>query len=188
MPSSDFIMIPKVLQIVKTIDPTSVLDVGAGNGRYGLLFRECLDWNYGRLNRDEWQCTIDAVEIDESYVTIIHSYLYNDVWISDWLEYIPKKAYDLIFMGDVLEHWPDGKWQEALMKAKKHSRFTLIVSPNWDGSLGQASWFGHDQEEHRVALTPQVVGGRCLFANSKAFMCVFDNKNMGLLEARDICL
>jgi hypothetical protein len=186
-------MIPKVLSVVMRLNPYSILDVGAGTGKYGLLFREYLDWNYGRLNRDEWQYTIDAVEIDESYITPVHSYVYNKITIANWLSPVVDcrdyQPYDLIFMGDVLEHWPDGEWQKALMKAKKYSRFTLVVCPNWQGSIAQKSFYGHDQEEHKVVLSPQIVGGRCLFASSKMFMCGFNNMGvMTKLEDRDICL
>ena len=187
MPSSDPITIPKVLSVVMGLQPRSILDVGAGTGKYGLLFREYLDLNHGRLDRNDWQIKIDAVEIDESYLTEVHGFVYNDVIISDWLDYTPT-FYDVIFMGDVLEHWPDSKWQKALMKAKQYSKITIIVAPNWRGSIEKGSWFGHDQEAHRVALTPQMVGGRCLFANSKAFMCIFDNTNRGLLEGKNVCL
>ena len=188
MPSSDIAMIPKVMSIVKAIGPKSILDIGMGNGRYGFLFRECLDWNYGRLNKRDQIVRIDGVDITDSYITDIHRTVYNNIIISDWLEHEPSIPYGLIFMGDVLEHWPEGEWQEALDKAKKYSFFTVVVSPNWAGSLAQGPWFGHEQEAHLVLLSPETVGGRCLYANSKMFMCVADNLHTGLLEGREVCL
>ena len=168
--------------------PKTILDVGIGNGRYGFLFRECFDWNYGRLNKTEWQITINGVEIDETYITPVHRYCYDEIIISDWLDYTPRFRHDVIFLGDVLEHWQEGDWQQALNKAKNYSKFTIVVSPNWQGSLAQGVWHGHEYESHRVVLSPEKVGGRCLFANSKMFMCGFDNCDSGLLEDRKICL
>ncbi|MHC4413011.1 MAG: class I SAM-dependent methyltransferase [Planctomycetota bacterium] len=187
MPSSDPINIPKVLSVVNALNPLSILDVGPGNGRYGFLFRECLDWNWGRLAGDQWKTRIDAVEIDPLYIRPIHRYVYDEIHVCDWLYHDVFTPYDLVFMGDVLEHWPDGQWQQALGKAREHSKFTLVVCPNWTGSINQGSWHGHHQEKHWSVLSPELVGGRCLFANSKSFMCVFDNKNTGLLEGKDIC-
>lgn len=188
MPSSDPIAIPKIISIVKILNPRSILDVGCGTGKYGLLFREYLDINYNRLNPASWQIIIDAVEIDESYLTPVHEFIYNNVWNADWLKHSVPDGYDIIFLGDVLEHWPDGKWQEALLKAKRYSKFTIIACPNWSGSIMQGSFYGHDQEIHQIALTPQIVGGRCLFASSKQFITVFDNYELGLLEGRDVLL
>jgi len=62
------------------------------------------------------------------------------------------------------------------------------VSPNWPGSTAQKSWHGHDQEEHKVALSPGMVGGRCVFANSKTFISVFDNQDTGLFDGKDFLL
>ena len=185
MPSSDYNMISKVLDVVCALKPASILDVGCGNGRYGFLFRECLDWNQGRFNRDEWLHQIEAVEIDESYITPVHTEVYNDVFIKGWLEWIVPRRYNLIFMGDVLEHFVD--WPKALLKAKANSSITLVVAPNWEGSIAQGAWFGHEHEKHETVLSPEKIGGKCLFANSKMFMCGFDNSGSGILRGRTHC-
>jgi SAM-dependent methyltransferase len=188
MPSSDPVTIPRIVSIIKTLMPRSILDVGCATGKYGLLFREYLDISYNRLNPKSWQVTIDAVEIDKSYLTPVHDYIYNNVWNTDWLYYSGTEGYDVIFMGDVLEHWPEGKWQQALSKAKRFSKYTIVTCPNWSGSITQGSFYEHDQERHRVALTPKIVGGRCLFANSKQFITVFDNYELEILEGKDVLL
>ena len=74
------------------------------------------------------------------------------------------------------------------MKAKQGSKFTVVVSPNWNGSIAQGAWGGNEFERHRVELSPAMVGGKCLFANSKMFICVFDNNGAGTLDRRDILL
>ena len=181
-------MIPKVMSVVTALNPKSILDVGPGNGRYGMLFRECLDWNYGRLSRDTWQLRLCGIELDPTYITPVHQYVYDKVDVWDWLYFGIKERYNLIFMGDVLEHWPEPLWQQALAKANEYGDYVIVVSPNWKGSLAQGSWHGHHQEKHWAILSPQAVGGRCLFANSKMFMCAFDNLGSGLLENRNVCL
>jgi hypothetical protein len=188
MPSSDPQTIPKVLKLVEILQPKSILDVGAGNGRYGFLFREKLDWDWGRLARDSWQIKIDAVEAEPGYITPIHQYVYNYIFQGDWLS-CNLARYDLIFMGDVLEHFGEGDWQRALMMAKQGSKFTIVVCPNWRGSIAQEAWGGNEYERHRVELSPSLVGGKCVFANSKMFISVFDNGGTGgALDRRDILL
>jgi len=188
MPSSDPMTIPKVLSAVKSISPNSILDVGVGNGRYGFLFRECLDWNYGRINKRYWNTVIEGVEVEKNYLTDIHKYCYDNVIIGDWLEVSIDNLYDLVFMGDVLEHWPDGEWQLALNKAIGISKATIVVCPNCKESMSQEAWYGYERERHRVVLSPKLVGGQCLFANSKVFMCAFDNHDLGFFDSKDICL
>ena len=176
MPSSDPITIPKVIDIMMELQPTTILEIGCGNGRYGFLFRECLDWNYGRLDKKDWCRIIDGIEIDESYINPVHRYVYDTLIVDDWLTCkVPNDYYDVTFMGDVLEHWEEGQWQKALEKAKDYSRVTIVVAPNWVGSLAQKEWYGHKYEEHKVVLSPQKVGGKCLFANPKAFLCMINN-------------
>ena len=182
MPSSDPVTIPKVLDLVFKLSPRTILDVGSGNARYGFLFREILDWNYGRMDPDTWQVAINAVEVDESYLTPVHRYVYNEIAIGDWMEVEPIN-HDVIFMGDVLEHFED--WESALNKAKDHSAITIVAAPNWKGSIAQDDWFGHKHESHLVELSPEIIGGKCLFANSKCFISAFGDS---IIENRDILL
>ncbi len=187
MPSSDPITIPKVLKLVEILQPRSILDIGCGNGRYGFLFREILDWNWGRLKKEDWQTKIFGIEPWGEYITQIHRYVYDVISTVDWLDYDLTDRYDLAFMGDVLEHFAEGDWQRALMKTRKCSKTTIVVSPNWTGSINQGAWGGNEFERHRVELSPKMIGGRCLFANSKSFICAFENNGTALLE-RDILL
>lgn len=188
MPSSDPVTIPKVLKLVEVLQPKTIIDIGCGNGRYGFLFRELLDFNQGRMKKEEWETWISGVEIEPSYITDIHRFVYNHIYQENWLNMNHLKVHDLIFMGDVLEHFAQGDWQRALMKARLLSNVTIVVSPNWQGSSAQGAWGGNEYERHRVELFPEVVGGRCLFANSKSFICVFENNGSRIFEERDILL
>jgi len=183
MPSSDPVTIPKILQLVAILNPRSILDVGAGNGRYGFLFRETLDWNYGRFENP--QVRIDAVEIEPSYISPVHHHVYDNIYIGDWLSLKLEIKYDLIFMGDVLEHFEE--WRVALFKAKVNAKCVIVVAPNWQGSIAQGPWFGNEHETHRVALTPAMMAdGRFLFATSKIFIVAFGSED--ILSHRDILL
>lgn len=183
MPSSDPITIPKIIKLVTALNPQSILDVGSGNGRYGFLFRETLDMNHGRLK--DWRVQIDAVEVELDYLSPVHNFIYNNVYLGDWLDVEIPKVYDLVFLGDVLEHFAEGDWQLALLKAKKQGRHVIVVCPNWDGSIRQAEWHGYQHEAHQVELDPVKVGGKCVFANSKSFISVFGE---GVLTSRDVLL
>jgi len=172
MPSSDPITVPQVIKLVVGFNPSSILDIGCGNGRYGFLFREALDMNYGRMKPESWEKTIDGVEMIHDYRSPIHDCFYNKVYWEDWLKIDLEKKYDLVFMGDVLEHFIEGLWQEALDKALYSGAVVICVCPNWDGSINQGAVFGNESEKHRVVLSPSKIGGKCVWANTKAFITI----------------
>jgi hypothetical protein len=172
VPSSDAMTIPQVLKLVSGFNPMSILDVGCGNGKYGFLFREVLDLNWGRFKREEWQVKIDGVEIEENYHNPIHDHFYNNVYWGEWVSMMTPKEYNIVFMGDILEHFDDGVWEKALAKAMDIGRVVITVCPNWDGSINQGVLFGNEHEEHRVVLSPATLGGKCVWANTKAFITV----------------
>jgi SAM-dependent methyltransferase len=183
MPSSDLTPLPKIVTLLRTLSPSSVLDIGCGNGIYGLVFRQSLDMDFGRLERNGWKVRIDAVEVEDAYITPVHRYVYDNVYVADWLDMTPELTYDLIFMGDVLEHFRE--WQRALLKAKRYGKNVIVVAPNWSGSIAQGAWMGFESEVHQVELSPGLVGGKCVFANSKCFVSVIGG---GILEHRDLLL
>ena len=110
MPSSRPNTIPTVIHLVRQLNPKSILDVGVGFGKWGHLFREYTDINQaesdpGRYRRRNWRVRIDGIEGHAAYVTPMHRFLYNDIHIGDacaLMKTVPR--YDLIFMGDIIEH------------------------------------------------------------------------------------
>jgi len=74
MPSSQIANISTITGWIAEIQPASILDVGVGFGKYGVLAREYTDVRAGRYRRGEWKVTIDGIEIYSPY--------YNPIWKS----------------------------------------------------------------------------------------------------------
>lgn len=144
MPMSRADTIIPVLNYVSKFRPKRILDVGCGDGFYGMLFRRALDGNveigYGLHKRDTWQHQIDAIEIWEDYITPVHHYMYDSIQagvdVRKFVTQINPNYYDLIFMGDVLEHMdkPDGikllgDFKRCL--TIKPSGVIIVVTPNY---------------------------------------------------------
>src|SRR5206468_751557 len=110
MPSSRPNSIPTVIHLVRQLKPKSILDVGVGFGKWGHLFREYTDIREAekdpaRYQRQNWRIKIDGIEGHAAYLTEMHRYLYNEIHLGDAREVIKKvPPYDLIFMGDIIEH------------------------------------------------------------------------------------
>jgi len=154
MPSSRPNTIPTVIHLVKQFQPKSILDVGIGFGKWGHLFREYTDINEAesdpaRYRRRNWRVRIDGIEGHAAYLTPMHRFLYSDIHVGDACLLIRKlPRYDLIFMGDVIEHLDKTLGLQLLRDALKKANKGLIVStPKFE--TGQADLCGNELERHR---------------------------------------
>jgi hypothetical protein len=141
------------IELVKKLNPKSILDVGVGFGRWGILFREYLElWNDNLPTGDsiKWKRIIDGIEIYKPYLKPYHNYFYNKIYVMDAFDFLisTENKYDLINCGDVIEHFDKDKGicfiETALVKAK----YVLINIPlgnDWQ----QGALHGNEFEVHR---------------------------------------
>jgi 2-polyprenyl-3-methyl-5-hydroxy-6-metoxy-1,4-benzoquinol methylase len=127
MPTSDPSGIAPVLQEVMRLRPQTILDVGIGMGKWAMLFREYLEgWGAHRVSPDEFKLTIDGVEIYEPYIQPWHHAIYDAIHIGDVRTLAPElPRYDLVYLGDVIEHMPKPDGAKLLQDLKFK---TAIVS------------------------------------------------------------
>ena len=154
MPSSRPNTIPTVIHLVRQLKPKSILDVGVGFGKWGHLFREYTDINEAendpaRYQRKKWRVRIDGIEGYAAYLTPMHRYLYNHLHIGNagtLLNKLPQ--YDLIFLGDVIEHLEKAAGLRLLRAAlKKANKAVIVTTPKFE--TGQADLCGNELERHR---------------------------------------
>jgi len=129
MPSSTWVHISTVLDIVWKHQPKSVLDVGAGFGRWGFLTRELLDIFRNRYSKGDWQTVIDGVEIWSRYICHHHKYLYSNIYTTSIEDFFKsnKQSYDVIIAGDVIEHLEKKKALEVINSLRMITDKVLIV-------------------------------------------------------------
>src|ERR1044071_3740314 len=154
MPSSRPNTIPIVIHLVRQLQPKSILDIGVGFGKWGHLFREYTDINEAekdpaRYRRKNWRVRIDGIEGHAAYLTPMHRFLYDEIHIGDACDLIRTvPSYDLVFMGDVIEHLDKAAGLQLLQDALAKTRKGLIVStPKYQ--TGQADLCGNELERHR---------------------------------------
>jgi len=119
------------ISLIRKINPGSILDVGVGFGRWGILFREFLEIWDNAIYDGRWERIVDGVEIYSGYIKEYHKYFYNSIYIIDALEFLRnlEKEYDLINFGDVIEHLEKNKGEELLELAVQKSKFVLVTVP-----------------------------------------------------------
>ncbi|OGK81400.1 MAG: hypothetical protein A2050_14300 [Candidatus Rokubacteria bacterium GWA2_73_35] len=159
MPSSFHDALAVVLPFVIGIEPKSILDVGIGFGKYGVLFREYLDVARpsdpgAPFDPTRRTTRIDGIEAHAPYVTPLQRAVYDTIHIGGALELLPTLGrYDLVFAADLLEHLTrdDGRAFLALSLARVNLG-VLLVMPALD--FEQGAVFGNAYEIHRSSWAP----------------------------------
>ncbi len=138
--------ISRIAQIVRRISPRSILDIGAGFGKYAVIFREALDILPGRYDKEKWLTRIDGVEVHRPYLTALHEYIYDNIYETDIWEFDWPQDYDLVFMGDVIEHFAKSEGIDLLKTLK--TNLVLISTPVGVDKKG-STYRGNSHEEHK---------------------------------------
>lgn len=121
MPTSYLDNIPATIRGVWAVKPRSILDIGIGYGKYGLLCREYCE----RLER------IDGVEVWEPYVRSIQRAIYDHIAIGD-VRQLPDDdlaGYDLYLMVDVIEHFEKAEGKALLDRLLGFGGAVLVNTP-----------------------------------------------------------
>jgi len=151
MPTSTYSHIPTVVLYLQKVMPSSILDIGIGNGKMGFIARDFLDVMLGeRYRREDWKIKIDGIEIFSDYIQEHQRAIYNEIYPGDAFEVIDKlKSYDLIILGDVLEHLPKEKAWQFLDKCIAHCNNSIILNIPLGEKWTQPAVYGNPHEEHR---------------------------------------
>ncbi len=127
----------------------SILDVGAGFGKWGFLIRDSFDvLSFQHFRKEEWTIDITAIEPFSKNITPLQEYIYNRIIRKELFDCIDDLGqYDLVVFGDVIEHFEKEKGYEALDKLLEHTGDLILSTPN--GFLPQGSWGENDLEVHK---------------------------------------
>ena len=89
MPITYSSQINEIVQLVILTDPKKLLDVGVGFGKYGFLSREYLELWDGRRKYDDWKRRIDGIEAFKEYITPVHNFIYEKMFIGNAMDILP---------------------------------------------------------------------------------------------------
>jgi len=119
----------------------NVLDVGGGDGTYGKLLYD--------------HCQLDTIEIFQGAVEHLkRTGYYQDVIQGDIRTSIIHKLYDLIILGDVIEHMTVDDAKLVIKMCENQSDYVLIAVPYM---YQQDALYGNKHEIHlQPDLTPEI--------------------------------
>lgn len=147
--------ISAVIDEVKHLNPSSILDVGCGWGLMGVLFRAYTDIRLSELDKTRYhrvgyETTIEGIEIFERYKDYLWHYCYDWVYMGDAIEILNShmhlRQYDLIYIGDIIEHFTKEKGHELLQKALAKGKVVIVATPSPAPAQGET--LGNKYEEH----------------------------------------
>ncbi len=146
-----------IAEYLSATRPSSLLDVGLGNGTLGFLARDLLDVMLGkRYRKEDWRAKIDGIEIFPDYVQDHQKAIYDEIYIGDAFEVIDSLGtYDMIMLGDVLEHFEKQKAWQFLDKCAAHANEHLVIGIPLGANWIQPSIYGNPHEEHRSFWQPE---------------------------------
>ena len=150
MPTSIYDHIPIFIDFLRESRPASMLDIGMGNGKIGFVAREMLDIVLGgRHLRKDWRTRIDGIEIFPDYIQAHHQMRQDLEGIADVDAIIDgAQCYDLIVLGDVLEHFEKLRAWDLLDMCMAHTRRHLIINVPLGERWQQGEMYGNLHERH----------------------------------------
>jgi hypothetical protein len=153
MPTSPYGHIMTYVEFLLHSKPSSILDIGLGNGKLGFVARDLLDTMMNQAYRKkDWRVRIDGIEVYGDYIQDHQRALYNQIYIGDALELIDRLGpYDMIVLGDVLEHFEKPRARELLDKCIAHLGNHLVVFVPLGNNWVQPAIYGNPYERHRSA-------------------------------------
>jgi hypothetical protein len=153
LPSSQYYHISKILSLVVYLKPASVLDIGVGFGKYGVLCREYLELWDGRGSYSEFLRRIDGVEAFKGYITPLHKFVYNRIYDEDIMDILDRIGfgYNLVLILDVLEHLNKEQGKLLLAKIVERNNGMIISTPKKVSN--QKDVFDNKYEIHKAQWT-----------------------------------
>jgi len=120
----------------------TILDVGPGSGLYNIIMKDVLGFN-----------NIDCVEVFKPHINHYkYSERYRNVYHSDIMDF-KFDYYDIIIMGDILEHLSIVNAQKLLQYIMKKSKCIIVQIPYM---YKQGEVYGNVYEIHKQGdLTPK---------------------------------
>lgn len=149
MPTSHYFQLNEIVQLLHLTMAKSVLDVGVGFGKYGVLAREYLELHSERQEYDKWITRIDGIEVFDAYLTPLHDYIYDNIFVGEAIELLPtlETRYDLILLIDVLEHFTRADGSTLLEACHQRGRNVIVSTPVV--ATTQQAAFGNPYEAHK---------------------------------------
>ncbi len=143
----------------------SLLDMGCGNGEFMKLLVS------GR------RLIIDGVEIFSPYIRDARNLgIYERIYQTNILEFVPTRKYDVVFLAHVLEHFNKNDGWKLLQKLSSFTKKRIVVIiPN--GEYEQEAYDGNPFQQHKSAWKVKDLQKQGFTVNGQGWKFLYKNKH-----------
>ncbi len=190
MPSSNLSSFFDIMEVIHQARAKSILDVGVGFGKWGVLIREYFDLRpHKKKGYDDWSIQLDGIEVHEQYITPVHKYIYNNILIGEALTLLSagNLYYELIIALDIVEHFTKKDGLEFIKLCRNRGDTVLINTPNIYFPIEKE--FFNDYMQHKSGWNSEdfiKLGARHVWHSGINVLAVFTERNFDLPLAADI--
>jgi hypothetical protein len=117
--TSDYATKPIIGKWIRQVYPKTVLDVGPGQASFFYLMRGVMDFSVHLTAVEVWEPYISLYNLNEKYQVVINDDVRN-------LEHF---NYDLVILGDVIEHMSEEDALKLWDKISKEAKYAIIALP-----------------------------------------------------------
>jgi hypothetical protein len=145
MPTSHFQQLNEIMRLVMICKPKSVLDIGVGFGKYGVLCREYLElWS----GYSQQEIRLDGIEVFQKYLGRLHDHVYDQIFVGNALDVLlQSRYYNIVLLIDILEHFRFEDGLKLLTMCRNVADNVLVSTPR--EFKPQNPEFGNEWEIHR---------------------------------------
>lgn len=131
MPTSHYTQIPAVIEALIDAHPSSLLEVGIGCGKWGVLAREYLEvWDHYAEPWGARHTHITGIELHDLYSDSPAWAAYDNVLIGDARDIVPTlNDVDCALLVDVLEHFSHEEGERLLKMLLDKAPSVIIAIP-----------------------------------------------------------
>jgi hypothetical protein len=178
------------MEVIHQANAKSILDVGVGFGKWGVLIREYFDLRpHKKKGFEEWSIQLDGIEVHEQYITPVHKYIYNNILIGEALKLLSagNLYYELIIALDIVEHFTKKDGLEFIKLCRNRGDTVLINTPNIYFPIEKE--FFNDYMQHKSGWDADdfiTLGARYVWQSGIYVLAVFTERDFNLPRAGNI--
>jgi hypothetical protein len=151
---SDASNLPFVAAELQRLNPRSILDVGVGFGKWGVVAREYLEAWQGRFRREQWRVRIEGIEIFEGYRNPIWAAAYDQIHIGNASQILNTLGqFDVGLICDVIEHIEKPTGRDLINQLLAHCQTVILTTPSSFWPQGEEH--GNASEKHLCLWRPE---------------------------------
>ena len=133
----------------------SVLDIGMGYGKYGMLIRDLFETPFGNFTKDKFRIRIDGVESFPEALTFQYD-IYNNIYGKKLQEFTPEIKYDIALYIDILEHMEKEESISEFKRLMSFAKRNIIATPKT--FILQKLEVNKEFDQHKAQINPEDFG------------------------------